>query len=405
MSAFEYTALNISGKTCKGTLEADTARQIRQQLREQHLTPLTVNLVVKKSKQRFLGNYNKISHADLAMFTRQLATLLRSGLTLEEALRIIAQQTVKNKSLILAIRTKVVEGHSLATGLSEFPKIFSNAYCATISAGEQSGYLDLVLERLADNIESRQRLRQKTLLALFYPMLLTAVAMLVIIGLLTYVVPQVIQIFANTKQELPLSTTILINISDFLQIYSLWILLILIILITTWRYVLNIKKFRYKLHYILLKIPLISKLEQGINVTRFTHTLSILVGSGVSLIESLQITAQAVSNLYMQNAILNALNKVREGSSLHSALQQSSQGLNNLFPPIMIHLIANGEASGNLEKMLEHVAINQEQELETLINVLMGLFEPLLILIMGLIVLFIVLSILMPIFELNQLIK
>ncbi|MDM8559724.1 type II secretion system inner membrane protein GspF [Candidatus Parabeggiatoa sp. HSG14] len=401
MSAFEYTALNKTGRTRKGVLEGDTSRQIRQQLREQGLTPLSIDEVIRTTTQRRHRRVS-VSSTDLALLTRQLATLVGSGLALEEALRAISEQTEKPrlKSMLLAVRSRVLEGHSLADGLGDFPNVFPSVYRATVSAGEQSGHLDLVLERLAEYTENRQRVRQKTLLALFYPALLSTVAILVVVGLLAYVVPQVVQVFGHINQELPWLTRALISFSDFLQNWGIWLLLLLIAIVTGLRSLLRFEKSLTTFHRLLLQTPLISRLERGANVARFTRTLSILTESGVPMLEALRITAQVISNRLIRQAVIEATNKVREGSSLHNALEQSG-----LFPPMTVYLIASGETSGQLENMLERAAIMQERELETFISVLLGLFEPLLILLMGGIVLTIVLAILMPIFELNQLIK
>ncbi|RKZ38674.1 MAG: type II secretion system protein GspF [Gammaproteobacteria bacterium] len=401
MAAFEYTALDKTGRTRKGVLEGDTARQIRQQLREQNLTPLSINEVVRQITQRQPRRIS-ISATDLALLTRQLATLVHSGLALEEALRAISEQSEKArlKSLLLAVRSRVLEGHSLAEGLGDFPNVFPSVYRATVAAGEESGHLDLILERLAEYTENRQYLRQKTLLALFYPALLSLVAISVVIGLLAYVVPQVVQVFGHIHQELPRLTRALITLSEFLQDWGIWLLLVLIMVIGGIRYSLRFNQPLMLFHRFLLFIPLVSRLERGMNVARFTRTLSILTESGVPMLEALRITAQVVSNYPLRQAILEATNKVREGSSLHTALAQSG-----LFPPMTLHLIMSGESSGKLESMLERAAIMQERELETLMGVLLGLFEPLLILVMGGIVLTIVLAILMPIFELNQLVR
>lgn len=401
MSAFEYAALDKHGRTRKGVLEADTARQIRQQLRELQLTPLTVT-EVQRNVQHQTSSRLRLSSTDLALCTRQLATLVRSGLAVEEALRAVSEQTEKNsaKTLLLAVRARVLEGHSLAAGLNDFPQVFPELYRATVAAGEQTGHLDLILERLADYTETRQHLRQKTLLALFYPALLTLVAITVVIGLLAYVVPQVVQVFANVKQELPLLTRSLIAISHFLQVWGVWLAVIIIISISLLRYSLRFEPALFMFHQLLLRLPVIGKLERGANVARLTRTLSILTASGVPVLDALRITTQVVSNRPLRHALQAATEQVRQGSSLHHALEHS-----RLFPPMVVYLCASGEASGNLEQMLERAAVMQERELEMLIGVLLSLFEPLLILVMGGVVLIIVLAILMPIFELNQLVK
>jgi general secretion pathway protein F len=401
MAAFEYTALDAKGRTRKGVLEGDTARQIRQQLREQGLSPLTIDEVMKASQQQ-RRSHTRVGAADLALFTRQLATLVKSGLALEEALRAISEQTEKArlKSLLLAVRARVLEGHSLAEGLALFPKVFPELYRATVAAGEQSGHLDIVLERLADYTETRQHIRQKTLLALFYPALLTTVALLVVVGLLAYVVPQVVQVFLTTRQELPLLTRLLIGVSDFLKDWGGILLLLLVAGIMGFSYLLRYESFLKRFHHLLLHLPLIARLERGANVSRFTRTLSILMASSVPLLDALRITAEVVSNRLIREAILLASDRVREGSSLHDALAASG-----LFPPMTVYLIASGESSGRLDEMLERAATTQERELESLIAIFLGLFEPLLILLMGGVVLTIVLAILMPIFELNQLVQ
>ncbi|MDM8567839.1 type II secretion system inner membrane protein GspF [Candidatus Halobeggiatoa sp. HSG11] len=399
MAAFEYIALNKAGDTRKGVLEGDTARQIRQQLRDSNLTPLSINSVTTaKRKQRTVI----VNATDLALITRQLATLVRAGLALEEALKAISEQTdkAKLKSMLLAVRSRVLEGHSLANGLQDFPKVFPAVYRATVAAGEQSGHLDLVLERLAEYTENRQYIRQKTLLALFYPALLTIVAILVVIGLLAYVVPQVVQVFANIDQQLPWLTLALIAISDFLKNWGILLLFILIMVGIGIRYLLRFEQVLTIFHTFLLRIPIISRLELGTQIARLTRTLSILTESGVPMLEALRITSKVLSNRLLRKAVEEATNKVREGSSLHNALAQS-----RLFPPMTVYLIASGEASGKLEQMLERAAIMQERELESLIGVILSLFEPILILVMGGMVLTIVLAILMPIFELNQLIR
>lgn len=400
MSAFEYAALDKAGRTRKGVLEGDTARQIRQQLREQGLIPLAIEEIVRPAKQR-RSRRIVISATELALLTRQLATLVRSGLTVEGALRAVAEQSeiARIKSLLLAVRSRVLEGHNLASGLREFPKVFSELYCATIDAGEQAGYLEVVLERLAEYTENRHSLQQKTLLALLYPGLLSTVAILVILGLLTYVVPQVVQVFNHVQQQLPLLTRSLIALSDWLHDWGSAALLLLIGIVALLRYSLRFEQPLIFFHGLLLQLPIISRLERGANVARFTRTLNILSKSGVPMLESLRITEHVISNRLLRKAVKSTTDKVREGTSLQEALKQTG-----LFPPMIIYLIASGETSGRLDEMLERAAIWQERELETLLSTLLSLFEPLLILVMGGMVLIIVLAILLPIFELNKLI-
>ena len=400
MSAFEYAALDKAGRTRKGVLEGDTARQIRQQLREQGLIPLAIEEVVRPAKQRQSRRIT-ISATELALLTQQLATLVRSGLTVEGALRAVAEQSERAqiKSLLLAVRSRILEGHNLANGLREFPKVFSELYCATIDAGEQAGYLEVVLERLAEYTENRHSLQQKILLALLYPGLLSIVAILVVLGLLTYVVPQVVQIFNHVQQQLPLLTRSLITLSDGLRNWGGTALLLLIGIVALLRYSLQFEQPLIFFHSLLLRLPVISRLERGANVARFTRTLNILSKSGVPMLESLRITEHVMSNRLLRKAVKSTTDKVREGTSLQEALKQTG-----LFPPMITYLIASGETSGRLDEMLERAAIWQERELETLLSTLLSLFEPLLILVMGGLVLTIVLAILLPIFELNRLI-
>jgi general secretion pathway protein F len=404
MGAFEYSVLDERGRERKGLLEGDTARQVRQLLREKGWTPLAVEEVTERQtrRDRGLAFQRGVSPTDLAIVTRQLATLVHSALPVEEALRAVSQQSEKArlKSILLGVRARVMEGHTLATALGDFPRAFPELYRTTVAAGEQSGYLDVVLERLADYTEQRQQLRQKVLMALFYPTLLTGMAVLVVIALLTYVVPQVIQVFDSIGQELPVLTRYLIAISDFLQDRGWALVIALGLTVALFSYLMRKAGPRTQFHRFLLRLPLVARLVRGLNTARFARTLSILSASGVPVLEGLQISAQVISNLPMRSAVEQAAARVREGSSIHGALESS-----RYFPPMTTRLIASGEASGNLEGMLERAASNQEREVETLITALMGVFEPVLILTMGGVVLLIVLAILLPIFELNQLVR
>jgi general secretion pathway protein F len=381
MGAFEYIALDNSGKEKKGVLEGDTARQVRQQLRDKGWMPVEVQESTEResaASSRSIKIRRGVSATDLSLITRQLATLVRSGLPLEESLQAVSQQTEKArlKSMLLAIRSRVMEGHTLATGLGDYPHVFPELYRTTVSAGEQSGHLEVVLERLADYTENRQQMQQKLQLALFYPALLTLVAIGVVVGLMTFVVPQVVQVFDDIGQELPVLTRTMIAMSDFLRNYGLLMY-----------------------HAFLLHLPLIGRLERGVNAGRFARTFSIVTASGVPVLDGLRIASEVMSNIPMREAVEEAARMVREGASIHASLEKSGY-----FPPMTVHLIASGEASGKLEEMLERAAINQEREIETLISAVMGLFEPVLILVMGGLVLVIVLAILLPIFNLNQLV-
>ena len=404
MGAFEYIALDDSGKEKKGVLEGDTARQVRQQLRDQGWVPLDVNESserASRSGQEKVKIRRGVSATDLALITRQLATLVRVGLPLEETLQAAAQQTEKARlqSMLLAVRSRVMEGHTLATGLGDFPHVFPEIYRTTVSAGEQSGHLEVVLERLADYTENRQQMQSKIQLALFYPALLTLVALGVVIGLMTFVVPQVVQVFDNIGQELPGLTRTLIAMSDFLRNYGLMMLVLMALAGGGLAWLLKKEGPKRRFHEILLRLPLIGRLERGVNAGRFARTFSIVTASGVPVLDGLRIASEVMSNVPMRESVEEATRKVREGASIHAALEKSGY-----FPPMMVHLIASGEVSGKLEEMLERAATNQEREIETLISAVMGLFEPILILVMGAVVLIIVLAILLPIFNLNQLV-
>jgi general secretion pathway protein F len=408
MPAFQYAALDADGRTRKGVLEGDTARQVRQLLRERALVPIEVAEVAGQQspqqpqpllhQQRWRG---RINATELALLTRQLATLIGSGLPIEQALGTVAQQSGKARlnSLLLAVRARVLEGHSLATALQDFPRVFPELFRATVAAGEQSGHLEIVFERLADYTENRQNLRQKVGLALFYPLILTLVAIAIVIGLLAYVVPQVVQVFASVSQQLPLLTRALIATSEFLNDYGWLMLGAAVAVIVCFSYAMRYTSVRFRLQQLLLGLPLLGRLLCGLNSARFAHTFSILTASGVPVLDALRIAAQVIGNLPMRTAIQQASGRVKEGGSLHKALAESGY-----FPPMAVQLIASGEASGRLDTMLERAAIQQERETDTLIAALLGIFEPLLILTMGAIVLVIVLAILLPIFDLNQII-
>jgi general secretion pathway protein F len=403
MGAYEYSALDTGGREQKGILEGDTPRQIRQLLRDKGWAPLSVTEITQQSQDR--GERWTLrrgaSAADIALVTRQFATLIRSGLPIEEAIQTVAEQSEKArlKSLLLAVRSRIMEGQSLASALSAFPRAFSDLYRATVSAGEQSGHLDSVLERLADYTEGRQAIRQKVVLSMIYPVLVIVVAILVVTLLLAYVVPQVVTVFENMGQELPVLTRMLIALSAFVRQSGLFVLVLLVAAAIGLRLMLRRPGPKRAFHELLLRTPLISRLVRGMNASRFARTLSILAESGVPVLEALHISAEVITNVPMRSAVVTAARQVREGGSLNRSLDRSGY-----FPPMTIHLIASGEASGNLEVMLDRAAASQERELEAVIQTIVGLLGPLLILVMGGVVLVIVLAILLPIFNLNQLV-
>jgi len=403
MGAFEYTALDTAGKERKGILEGDTPRHIRQLLREQQLLPVTVAEVAQKEakRQRSFSLMRRVSATDLALFTRQLATLVRAGLPLEESLLAVSQQTEKPRvqSIVLGVRARVMEGHTLADGFTEFPRVFPEIYRATVAAGEQAGHLDSVLERLADYTENRDQLRQKVMAAMLYPIVLSVLCFAIVSALLVYVVPQVVSVFESSKAKLPLMTQLLIAVSGFLRSYGIYLLIGVVLAVVLFRRWLCNPDARRRFHHLQLRLPLVGKLARGFNTARFTRTFSILSASAVPVLEAMRIAGEVVTNLPMRDAVTDAAARVREGAPIGPSLAAS-----RLFPPMTIHLISSGESSGELESMLERAAISQERELDGLLAALVGLLGPLLIVLMGLFVMGIVFAMLLPIFELNQLI-
>jgi general secretion pathway protein F len=390
MGAFVYIALDPKGREQKGVLEGDTPRQVRQQLREQGLTPLEVSEAAARESNtpRAFGIGRGISASDLALVTRQLATLVRSALPVEEALLAASEQSEKPrlKSMLLAVRARVMEGHTLAQGLSQFPHVFPEIFRSTVAAGEHTGHLDGVLERLADYAETRQQLRQKIGLAMLYPVILSVVALVIVTMLMVYVVPKITAVYIQSKKALPVLTEVLIWISDTLRHDGIYLLILLVIA-------------AFGVSYLFRNPALVGRLVRGLNTARFTRTLSILAGSGVPVLDALRISGEVVENIPMREAVAEASVKVREGTSISQAL-----GRSRLFPPITVHLIASGETSGQLSQMLERAAQHQERELEALTAKLVGVFEPVLILVMGAMVMVIVLGVLLPIFDMNTMV-
>ena len=404
MAAFEYTALDAGGKERKGVIEGDSARQVRQTLRDKQLLPVSVTEISQQAstRQSSFSFSRGASSSDVSLLTRQLATLARAGLPLEEALLAVSQQTEKPRvqSILMGVRAKVLEGHPLAAGLGEFPRTFPEIYRATVAAGEQSGHLDEVLERLADYTENRDQLRQKVMGAMLYPIVLTAMCLLVVSGLMVYVVPKVVDVFESSRTQLPLITRILIGSSDFLRVYGPWLLLALVLGGIGFRRWLQAREARARFDGWLLRLPLVGRLVRGFNTARFTRTFSILTGSSVPVLEGMRIAGEVVSNIPMRDAVTNAAQRVREGAAIGRSLGQSK-----LFPPMTIHLISSGESSGKLEDMLERAAVSQERELDGLLAAVVGLLGPLLVVLMGMFVLAIVFAMLLPIFEMNTLFR
>jgi len=405
MGAFEYQALDSRGKTRRGILEGDAERQIRSLLRDQGLTPIKVTEARRETNERqknIFPTFNRLSSRDLTLITRQFATLVRAGLSIEECLNALIEQneSLRVRSVLSSVRGKVVEGHSLAHALAEYPNTFPELYRSLIAAGEQSGNLDIILERLADYTENRQMLKQQIGQAFIYPVVVSLFSFAIIVVLMTFVVPKVTRVFTATGQELPLPTRIMIGISQHLTNYWYWWVVGIVIVLVLVRQALRNDKVRNAWHRFLLKLPLVGSLIRGVNAARMASTLGILTSSGIPLLQALKSAVDVVSNLPMRDALLITMRQVSEGGSLSRSL-----GKTRLFPPMVIHLIASGENSGHLDTMLMRASDMQSRELESWVKIFTSLLEPALIVLMGLVVLFIVLSILLPIFDMNQFIR
>lgn len=403
MAAFHYITLDVAGNKKKGIIEADHTKHARQLLRSKNLIILELQPANEKLKKKGLGKISSkqsMSAKELALMTRQLATLIAAGLPIEEVLSAVGEQTEKprTKSLILSVRSKVLEGHALASAMKDFPQAFSSLYCSTVAAGEKSGHLDIVLQRLADYTEQQFHMRQKIQQALIYPSLMVLVSIGIVGFLLEYVVPKMISVYSNIGQELPLMTQVLLATSAGIKNYGLYVLILLIVGIFFFRSAMKKNVyFRKKIHSFVLKLPLIGNAIKTTNTARFSRTFAILTSAGVPVLEAMSISSALITNIPIREAVEEATNHVREGANINLALKQTS-----FFPPMSIHLIASGEASGQLENMLERAATNQDNEITRLIETSLALFEPAIILIMGSIVLFIVLAVLLPIFQLDQ---
>ena len=406
MAAFAYKAINAKGKNTNGVLEGDNARQIRQQLREKGLVPMEVEQVAEKSSGSSSSGFQlfkpRISASDLALLTRQLATLIESALPIEEALLAVAEQSEKTrqKNMMMAVRSKVVEGHTLADALAEFPSVFDDLFRAMVAAGEKSGHLDTVLNRLADYTERRQQTRSQIIQALIYPAIMMFFAMMIVVVLLTVVVPKIVGQFDHMGQDLPTITTVLISVSEWMQQYGLYLLVAIMLLIVLFQRLVQQPAIKLRYHRFMLKLPLVGKVARGLNTARFARTLSILTASAVPLLESMRISTDVLQNVYIKERISEAAVNVKEGSSLRVALDNTK-----IFPPMMMHMIASGERSGELQQMLSRSADNQDREFEALIGVSLKVFEPVLIVSMAAVVLFIVMAIIQPILALNNMVN
>ena len=406
MPAFRYEAIDAVGATRKGVVNADSARAARAELRTQSLVPISVDPIAAqldatgKTRSRSFGD--SLSTVELALFTRQLASLLEASLPLEQAFSALLEQAERAyvRDLIASVRAEVMAGVSLSDALAKHPRDFADIYRALVTSGEQIGQLPRVLSRLADYIERRNALVQKVKLAFTYPAIVTVVAFLIVTFLLTYVVPQIVSVFANTKQKLPFLTTVMLGISDFVRQYGWMVLLAVIGLAIVWHRALKDPAVKLRWHTWLLTAPFYGKFERSLNTARFASTLAITTGSGVPILRALQTSRDTLTNVAMRAQVEEATNSVREGVSLARALS-----VHKHFPPLLIHMIRSGEATGELPAMLERAANVQEQDLERRALTMAGLLEPTLILAMGIVVLLIVLAVLMPIIEINQLVR
>ena len=402
MAAFEYQAIDLNGKTQKGLIEADTPKQARQQLRGMSLMPVEIDEVTSsKTEATGVRRRDKINVTTLSLITRQLATLISAGQPVESAYYAVSRQTTKPqaKRVLLAVRARVLEGYPLSDALREFPRIFDSMYCASVHAGEQSGLLDVVMERLADHMEARQDLQRRTGQALIYPILLSVVAFGLVAMLLTFVVPKIVQVFEGFDQELPVVTVWLISLSDFFKAYGIEIIGLSVITVIVYFQLVKFPTFRRLRDRFFLRIPYVSYLVRLANTARFTRTMSILVSSGVTALDSMHISTEVINNEPIKAAVLKAADRVREGEHISDALENTGY-----FSPLVLQLVQNGEASGKLGEMLERSARAEENEFAGITALFISLFEPAMILFMGVVVLFIVIAILVPIFDMNELV-
>lgn len=401
MPAYQYTAIDVTGKQQKGVLEGDSARQIRQQLRDKQWIPIQVNAVEQKDKSQNSGWFQKKFTAyDLALMTRQLSVLVAAGIPLEEGLRAVAKQNEKShvQNLMSSVRSKVMEGHSLAQGMQQSGR-FPDLYIATIAAGERSGHLDLILDQLADYTENRFAMQKKIQAAMVYPIILMLMSFAIVMGLMTYVVPDIVKTFDQTKEALPWITVALMKASDFIRQAWPFVLVASVLGVFLLIRFLRTSAGHYAFDRLTLKLPLFGKLSKGINAARFSSTLSILTQSGVPLVDALKIGAAVSSNWVIRDAVNIAAEKVTEGGNLATQLERCGY-----FPPMMVQMIKSGEASGELDRMLDRASTMQDREVTTLISTLLALLEPLMLVLMAGIVLVIVIAVMLPIVNMNNMI-
>jgi general secretion pathway protein F len=409
MGAFRYQALNNNGKMVKGTLEGDTERQVRTQLRQQKLKPISVDKVSagKATKNNSVASQSsktfstRIGVKDLSLFTRQLASLVQSGMPLAESLQAVTKQSRKDqiKNMVLQVRSRVLEGLSLAQSLGDYPRVFDAMYCAMVNAGEQAGFLGPVLERLSEYAETSHAARQRLKSAMVYPIILVFVCIAIVVALMVFVVPQLTSVFTRAKQALPWATELLISISEFLQSYGLLCLGIIILLCFLVKWLLRRKENMRKWHEMLLKIPMIKEIVVQSDSARFASTLSMLISSGVPLLNSLRISSQTMGNEILREKAEQAAVAVEGGSSLHLALDKT-----DIFPPLMVQMASSGEANGTLAEQLDYSAKSQQRDLDMQLSTTLSIIEPVTIVFMGAVIGFIMVAIIIPIVNMSDLV-
>ena len=401
MPAYSFEALDPQGQTRRGVLEADTARHARSQLRAQDWVPLKIDLqqAAKTGLQTVIWESKVFGNDALAVWTRQLAGLVGAGLPLERALSTLSQEaeTPRQRDLVSALREEVNAGATFAKALAQHPREFSAIYLAVIAAGEQSGHLDMVLESLAEDLQTQQALRNKLLAATLYPAIVSVVALLIVFFLLTYVVPQVAQVFSSNQQALPWLTTFMLGLSALVQALWLWVLLLVVVVTWVLRLALRQSDFRQRFDAAWLQLPLIGRLSRGYNAARFASTLAMLAAAGVPILKALQAASDTLSNAAMRRDAQEAYAMVREGAPLASALAQHAR-----FPRLLVMFARLGEQTGTLPTMLQRTSQQLGEEVQRRAMQLATILEPLLIVVMGAVVMMIVLAVMLPIIQLNQ---
>lgn len=405
MAAFEYKAIDAKGKTVKGVIEAETARAARQALRDKAMVPVSIGQTAEKEKRAQSSAFSfqrGISTNELSLLTRQLATLVGATMPLEECLKAVAEQTEKPrlKNMLTSVRSRVVEGYTLSDSLADYPHVFDQLFRAMVAAGEKSGHLGPVLERLADYVENRQQIKSKLTQAMVYPTVLTVAAVAIVSFLLATVVPDIVGQFISTGAELPGMTKVLLAASDFVTQWGWLVVTVIVGTIVTVKTMLRNAKHRLAWDRKILTMPVVGNVARGLNTSRFARTLAICTSSAIPLLEGMKVASDVMTNTWVKSQVLEASDRVREGTSLRVALDKA-----NLFPPMMLHMIASGERSGELESMLTRAAENQDRDFESQVNIALGVFSPLLVVVMAGIVLFIVVATLMPIIQLNNVIQ